>query len=174
MHWVSLLQAAHVTCWVMWTIGERSLPMEEVPPLPPPADPPPAIDPSSETVAMMLAPIHSYGHKEPFEVSRAEFESTVRDALEDFPTKEVVEDMTRELDMVKSFPMYQTLPQAEAPGTVWSGRWCCRREEPKQVRARFVVRPFATSLGAAFYSSTPGLEVMRVLFVTAPLKDIIV
>ena len=91
-----------------------------------------------------------------------------------FPTEEVVEDMTRELDMVKSFPMYQTLPQAEAPGTVWSGRWCCRREEPKQVRARFVVRPFAISLGAAFYSSTPGLEVMRVLFVTAPLKDITV
>ena len=107
------------------------MPMEEVPPLPPPADPPPAIDPSSETVAMMLAPIHSYGHKEPVEVCRAEFESTVRDALEDFPTEEVVEDMTRELDMVKSFPMYQTLPQAEAPGTVWSGRWCCRREEPQ-------------------------------------------
>ena len=73
-------------------MGERPTPMEEVPPLPPPAGLPRAMDPPSETHAMMLAAVHSCGHEEPLEVSRTEFESTVRDGshvedtLEDLPT----------------------------------------------------------------------------------------
>ena len=47
-------------------LGERPMPVEEVPPLPPPAEPPHAIDPSSETDAIMLAARHPYGHEEPF------------------------------------------------------------------------------------------------------------
>ena len=36
-----------------------------------------------------------------------------------------------------------------------------------QVRARFVVRQFATSVDATFYSPTPGLVVTKVLFAMA-------
>ena len=55
------------------------------------------------------------------------------------------------------------VPRAEVTGKVWSTRWCYRRKGPKQVRARFVVRQFAKSLDANFYSPTLELEVKRVL-----------
>ena len=55
------------------------------------------------------------------------------------------------------------VPRAGVTGKVWSTRWCYRRKGPEQVRARFVVRQFANSLDANFYSPTPGLEVTRVL-----------
>ena len=59
---------------------------------PPRAAPQPEFDASSETDAMMLAAVRPYGHEEPHEVRRREFESPVRegsyeeDTLEDFPT----------------------------------------------------------------------------------------
>ena len=85
------------------------------------------------------------------------------DTLEELPLDEVVEGVNRELDLMKSFPVYQTVPRVEVTGKVWSTCWCYRRQGPKQVRARFVVRQFAHSLDANFYSPTPGLEVTRVL-----------
>ena len=103
------------------------------------------------------------------EISRTVFEAIVRDGfhveedtLEDLPTEEVVEGVNRELDLMKSFPVYPAVPRAEVTGKVWSTRWCYRRKGPNQVRARFVVRQFATSLDANFYSPTPGLQVTRV------------
>ena len=76
------------------------MPMEEVPPHPPRAGPPPAMDPMAETDAMMLAAEHPYCHEEPCEVSRTDFGSTVRegsyveeDTLGDLPTEEVVESL---------------------------------------------------------------------------------
>ena len=81
---------------------------------------------------------------------------------------EVVEGVNRELDLMKSF-QYQAVPRTEVTGKVWSTRWCHRRKGPKQVRARFVVRQFANSLDANFYSPTPGLEGTRVLLAMALL-----
>ena len=87
---------------------------------------------------MTLAAVHPYGHEEPLEISRTEFESFVRDGfyfeedtLEKLHLDEVVEGVNRELDLMKSFPVYQ----AEVTGKVWSTRWCYRRKGPKQVRA---------------------------------------
>ena len=40
--------------------------MEEAPPLPPPAGPPPVWRTSDETDAMTLAAVHPYGHEEPW------------------------------------------------------------------------------------------------------------
>ena len=94
------------------------------------------------------------------------------DTLEELPLDEVVEAVNRELDLMKSFPVYQTVPRAEVTGKVWSTRWCYRKKGPKQVRARFVVRQFANSLDANFYSPTPGLEVTRVLLAMALSKDL--
>ena len=50
--------------------------MDEAPPLPPPAEPPPVLRTSDETDAMTLAAVHPYGHEEPLE-----FESFVRDSF---------------------------------------------------------------------------------------------
>ena len=120
--------------------------------------------------AMTLAAVHPYGHEEPLEISRTEFESFVRDgfysqedSLEELQPDEVVEGVYRELDLMKSFPVYQAVPRAEVTGKVWSTRWCQQEKFTKTVRAHIVVRQFANSLGANFYSPTPGLEVTRVL-----------
>ena len=93
--------------------------------------------------------------RETLEISLTEFESFVRDGfyfeedtLEELPLDEVIEGVNRELDLMKSFPVYQTVPKAEVTSKVWSTRWCYRRKGPKQVRARFVVRQFANSLDA--------------------------
>ena len=75
-------------------MSEVPTPLEEVQPPPSPGEPPPSLKTSSETDAMMLAAIHPYGHEEPLEISRTEFESIVRDGfyfeedtLEDLPLK---------------------------------------------------------------------------------------
>ena len=153
--------------------------MDEAPPPPPPAEPPPVLRTSEETDAMTLAAVHPYGHEEHLEISRTEFESFVRggfyfeeDTLEELPPDEVVEGVNRELDLMKSFPVYQAVPRNEVTSKVWSTRWCYRRKGPKQVRARFVVRQFADSLDANFCSPTPGLEVTRVLLAMAMSKDL--
>ena len=132
--------------------------LEKVPP--PPAEPPPVVRTSEETDAMMLAAVHPYGFGEPLETSRAEFEPYVRDGfyfeedtLEELPLDEVVEGVNRELDLMKSFPVYQAVPRAEVTGKVWSTRWCYRRKGFKQVRARFVVRQFANFLDAKLLQS---------------------
>ena len=70
------------------------------------------------------------------------------DTLEELLLDEVVGGVNRELNLIKSFPVYQAVPRAELTGKVWSTRWCYRRKGPKQVRARFVVRQFANSLDA--------------------------
>ena len=105
--------------------------MEEAPPPPPPAEPPPVLRTSEETDAMTLAAVHPYGHEEPLEISQAECESFVRgvfyveeDTLEELPLDEVVEGVNRELDRMKSFPVYQAVPRAEVTCKVWSTRWC--------------------------------------------------
>ena len=49
--------------------------MEEAPPPPPPAEPPPVLRTSEEADAM------TFGHEEPLEISRTEFESSVRDGF---------------------------------------------------------------------------------------------
>ena len=110
--------------------------MEEAPPRPPPAEPPAVLRTSDETDAMTLAAVHPYGHEEPLEISRTEFESFVRDgfyfeedALEELPLDEVVEGVNRGLDLMKSFPVYQAVPRAEMTGKVWSTRWCCRKKD---------------------------------------------
>ena len=119
---ISLRQAVHVKfrCEVV-------IPQEEVQPPPPPAEPPPSLKTSSETDAMMLAATHPYGHEEPLKTSRTKFASIVRDGfyfeegtLEDLPTEEVAEGVNRELDLMKSFPVYQAFPRAEVIGKVWS------------------------------------------------------
>ena len=114
-----------------FVMSEEPGPLGEVPPPPPPAEPPPVLKSSPETDAMMLAAIHPYGHEEPLEISRTEFESIVRngsyfdeDTLEDLPTEEVVEGVNRELDLMKSFPENQAVPRSEVTGKVWSTRWC--------------------------------------------------
>ena len=60
---------------------------------------------------MMLAVVHPYGHEQPLEISRTEFESLMRDGfyfeedtLEEVHLDEVVEDVNRELDLMRSFP----------------------------------------------------------------------
>ena len=143
----------------------------------PPAEPPRVLRTSEETDAMTLAAVHPYGHKEHQEINRTEFESFVRDGfdleedtLEELPLDEVVEGVNRDLDLMKSFPVYQAVPRADVTGKVWSTRWCYRRKGPKQVRARFVMRQFSNSLDANFYGPTPGLEVTRVLFEMALSK----
>ena len=88
---------------------------------------------SAETDAMLLAAEHPYGHEEPLEISRAEFESIEEETLEELPLFEVVEGLNRELDLMKSFPVYQAVPRVEATDKVWSTLWCFRRKEPKQV-----------------------------------------
>ena len=93
------------------------------------------------------------------------------DTLEELPLDEVVEGETRELDLMKSFPVYQAVPRVEVTCKVCSTRGCYRRTGPKQVRAFFVVRQFANSLDSNFYSPTPGLEVTRVLLAMALWKD---
>ena len=70
------------------------------------------------------------------------------------------------------FSVYQTVPRAEVTGKVCSARRCYRPKRPKQVGARFVMRQFATTLGAACHSTSPGLEVTRVLLAMAPVKDL--
>ena len=69
---------------------------------------------------MVLAAVHPYGHEEPVETSRIEFESIVRDGfyfeedtLEELHLDEVVEGVNRKLDLMKSFPVYQAVPRAE-------------------------------------------------------------
>ena len=143
-------------------MNEMPTPLEEVPPPPPPAEP---LKTSEETDAVMLAAVHPCGHEEPLEISRTEFESLMRDGfyfeedtLEELLLDEVVEGVNRELDLMKSFSVYQAVPRVEVTGRVWSTRWCYRRKGPKQVRARFVVRQFANSLDANLYSPTPGLR----------------
>ena len=112
---------------------------EEVSPPPPPAEPPPLLKTSEETDAMMLAAVHPYGHEEPLAISRTEFESLVRDGfyfeedtLEELYLDEVVEGVNRELDLVKSFPVYQAVPRVEVTSKVWSTRWCYRRKGPSE------------------------------------------
>ena len=107
---------------------ERPMPMEEVPPVLPP-------DPWSETAAMMLVAVHPHGHEGPLEVSRTDTESTVtngscveEDTREDLPTEEVAEGIHRELDLMKSFLVYQAVPRAEVTDHVWSTR-CFYRSE---------------------------------------------
>ena len=75
------------------------------------------------------------------------------DTLEELPLDEVVGGVNRELDLMKSFPVYLAVPRAEVTGKVWSTRWCYRKKGPKQVRARFVVRQFANSLDAKLLQS---------------------
>ena len=160
-------------------MSEVPIRLEEVQPPLPHAEPPPLLKTSSKTDAMMLAAIHPYGHEEPLEITRTEFESIVRDVfyfeedtLEDLPTEEVVEGVSCELDLMRSFPVCYAVPRAEVTGKVWSTRWCYRRKGPKQVRARFVVRQFTTSLDANFYSPTPGLESHDSLLAMALTKDL--
>ena len=93
---------------------------------------------------MTLAAVHPYGHEEPLEISRTEFESFVRDGfyfeedtLEELPLDEVVEGVNRELDLMKSFPVYQAVPRAEVTGKVWSTRWSYRRTGTKTSESAF-------------------------------------
>ena len=74
------------------------------------------------------------------------------DTLEELPLDEVIEGVHRELDFMKSFPVYQAVLRAEAVGKCWSPRWCYKSTGRKHVRARFVVRQFANSLDANFYT----------------------
>ena len=113
--------------------------MEEAPPPPPRAEPPPVLRTSDETDAMTLAAVHPYGRGETLEISPTEFELFVRvgfyfeeDTLEELSPVEVVEGVNRELDLMKSFPVYQAVPRAEVTGKVWSTRWCYRKKGPKQ------------------------------------------
>ena len=143
----------------------------------PPAEPPRVLRTSEETDAMTLAAVHPYGHEEHPEINRTEFESFVRDGfdleedtLEELPLDEVVKGVNRELDLMKSFPVYQAVPRADVTGKVWSTLWCYRGKGPKKVRARFVMRQFANFLDANFYGPSLGLEVTRVLFAMALSK----
>ena len=144
-------------------------PVEEASPPPPPAEPPPELKVSADTDAMVLAAVHPYGHEELVETSQMEFQSVVRDGFY-FEEDTLVEGVNRELDLMKSFPVYRGVPRAEATGKICSTRWCYRRKGPKKVRARFVVRQFANSLDANLYRPTPGLEVTRVLMAMALAK----
>ena len=69
------------------------------------------------------------------ETNRTEFESIVRDGffseedtLEGLPLDEMVEGVNRELDLMKSFPVYEAVTRVEATGKIWSTRWCYRRK----------------------------------------------
>ena len=42
------------------------------------------------------------------------------DTLEELPLDEVVEGVNRELDLMKSFPVFQAVPRAEVTGKAWS------------------------------------------------------
>ena len=91
-------------------------PVEEASPPPPPAEPPPELKVSADTDVMVLAAVHPYGHEERVETSQMDFESVVRDGiyfnedmLEELPLDEVVEGVNRELDLMKSFPVYRVV-----------------------------------------------------------------
>ena len=80
----------------MWTrVKDPSGWMDEVPPLPPPAEPPSASDPSSEKDATCCSI---------FCMAVREGSNVEEDTQEDFPTEEVIEGMNRELDLMNSFP----------------------------------------------------------------------
>ena len=105
-------------------ISEVSTPTEEASPLPLPSEPPPEWKYSSDTDATILAAVHPYGHEQPVKTSRTEFESIVRDGfylegdtMEEPLLDEVVEGVNRELDPMKSFPVYQAVRiRREKPG----------------------------------------------------------
>ena len=93
---IALGLSASRDVWSDVVTVEVPVSMEEAPLPPPPAQPPPVVETSSETDAMTLAAVRPYGH-EHAEISRAEFDSIIRnssnveeDTLEDFPTEEVV------------------------------------------------------------------------------------
>ena len=120
---------------------------------------------------MTLAAVHLYGHEEPLEISQTEFESFVRDGfyfeedmLEDLLLDDVVEGVNRELDLMKSFPVYQAVPRAEVTGKVCPHDCATRKRDQ--------VRQLANSLDANFYSPTPGLEVTRVWLAMALSKKL--
>ena len=83
-------------------MNEVHTPLEEVQPPPPPSEPPPLLKTSDETDAMVLAAVHPFGHEDPLEISRTEFESIVRDGfyfeedtLEELRLDELVEGVNR-------------------------------------------------------------------------------
>ena len=78
--------------------------------------------------------------------------------MEDFPTKEVVERVNRELDMSR-------VSGSSASSGDWQGLVHTMALQEKGTQASdsaFMVRQFATSLDANFQSPTHGLEVARV------------
>ena len=82
--------------------------------------------------------------------------------MEDRPTEDVVESVNRELNLIKSCPVYQAGQFREVRRLATSGPHDgVTRESPKQMRARFVARRLAPSLDANVYSPSPGLEVTR-------------
>ena len=106
--------------------------------------PPPVLRTSEEADVMTLAAVDPYGHEEPLEISRTEFESFVRDGfyseedtLEELLLDEVVECVNRELDLMKSFPVYHAVPRAEVTSKVWSTRWCYRKKGTKTSESAF-------------------------------------
>ena len=68
------------------------------------------------------------------------------DTLEELLFDEVVGGVNRELNLIKSFPVYQAVPRAELTGKVWSTRWCYRRKGPNTSESAFrgeTVRKFS-------------------------------
>ena len=58
----------------------------------------------------------------------------------------MVEGVNRELDLMKSFPVYQAVPRAEVTGKVWSTRWCYKKKGAKTSESAFcgeAVRKFS-------------------------------
>ena len=76
---------------------------------------------------------HQYGHEEPHEVSRdaaVRAGSCVKEKTrkKSFPPSTWSEGMHRELDFMKSFPVYEAVASADATSKIWSTRWCHRRK----------------------------------------------
>ena len=93
---------------------------------------------------MTLAAAHPYGHEEHLEISWTEFESFVRDGfyfeedtLEELLLDEVVEGVNRELDLMKSSPVYQAVPRADVTGKVWSARLVLQEKGAKTSESAF-------------------------------------
>ena len=92
------------------------------------------------------------------------------DTLEELPLDEVVEGVNRELDLMKSFPVYWAVPRAEVTGKVVSTGWCYRRKGTQTSESAFrgeTVRKFS---GCKLLQSHS--EVTRVLLAMALSKDL--
>ena len=83
----------------------------------------------------------------------------------------VAAGVRKELTRLRDLEVFEPVARDSVRERIWSSRWCYRlKTRPSgevEVRARFVVRQFASNTDAAFFSPTPGMEAIRTLLALA-------